>query len=128
MLRLRIQDTLVQHQSHDQAAYREIFCAEDHVLTTTLLMEACNGWNADLWMGLVDFEAAFDTIEHVKLWQVFARQGVDDRYIYILKTLYTSQRATVMLDVECREFSLARGVKQMDSISAMFFIAVMEEK
>ena len=32
----------------------------------------CKEWNSELWLALVDFEKAFDTVEHDALWQALA--------------------------------------------------------
>ena len=74
----------------------------------------------------MDFEKAFDTIEHEALWTVLADQSVDVAYIDLLKTLYRKQTATVVAGTESRVFTLQRGVKQGDPISALLFICVME--
>jgi len=78
-------------------------------------------------MGLVDFEKAFDTVEHRALWATLADQGIDSGYLEVLQRLYGSQSATVMAGAESRSFSLQRGVKQGDPLSALLFIAVMEQ-
>ena len=64
----RIQTTLMSQQSSDQAAYRAGYSTEDHLLTVTLMTELCSEWRSELWLGLIDFEKAFDTVEHDVLW------------------------------------------------------------
>ena len=59
-----IAPTIYMHQSCDHAAYRPGFSTEDHLMTLTLLIEGCREWSAELFVGLVDFEKAFDSIEH----------------------------------------------------------------
>ena len=87
MLCTRIQPGLLEKQSVDQAAYRPGFSTKDHLLTMTLLVERCSEWNVDLWLGLVDFEKAFVSIEHDGLWHVLADQGAHGDYVDLLKTL-----------------------------------------
>eukprot|EP00973_Karenia_brevis_P080329 11143847-Karenia_brevis.AAC.1 len=77
----------------------------------------------NMWLGLVDFEKAFDTVEHVPLWKVLKEQGLSDAYIGLLRKLYANQCAAVHTDVKSRTFSITRGVKQGDPISAILFIA-----
>ena len=77
-------------------------------------------------MGFVDFEKAFDSIEHEGLWHVLADQGVEVDYIELLKLLYKDQTASVLAGAKSRSFHVGRGVKQGDPISALLFIAVME--
>ena len=64
MLCMRLRSKIIGEQSVDQAAYRAGYSTEDHLLCTTLLLERHNEWNLPLWLGLVDFEKAFDTVEH----------------------------------------------------------------
>ena len=47
-------------------------------------------------------------------------------YVDLLKTLYYDQTASVIAGAKSRDFSVWRGVKQGDPISALLFIAVME--
>ena len=79
-----------------------------------------------MWLGLVDFEKAFDTVEHNSLWEALVELGIQPAYVNLLKILYRSQLATVASGAESRSFNLERGVKQGDPISSFLFIAVME--
>ena len=77
-------------------------------------------------MAFVDFEKAFDTVEHGALFDVVRDQGVPELYISILIKLYADQLAVVQADTLSRPFALSRGVKQGDPISSLLFIAIME--
>ena len=126
MLCARIKEDIAQQQSVDQAAYVKGFSTEDHLLCTTILLEQCAEWNVPLWLGLVDFEKAFDTVEHDSLWKALEELGISHSYINLLKGLYQDQTATVESGGRSRFFELQRGVKQGDPISALLFISVME--
>ena len=126
MLCHRLQDDVLGAQSPDQAAYRPGYSTEDHLLSMTLLYEHCREWNQELWLGMVDFEKAFDTVDHAKLWVVLSKVGVDACYVDILQRLYACQHAVVDVGVESRKFCLKRGVKQGDPISGLLFLAVVE--
>ena len=76
MLCARLKCTIIGQQSVDQAAYRQGFSTEDHLLCVTLLLERSSEWNAPVWLGLVDFEKAFDTVEHSTLWCALCELGV----------------------------------------------------
>ena len=126
MLCKRIQVDIINNQSVDQAAYRKGYSTVDHLLCTTLLMERAAEWNVEMWFGLVDFEKAFDTVEHEMLWDALSTQGVGNNYVWLLRALYDGQSATVVSSTESRRFELQRGVKQGDPISSLLFLAVME--
>jgi len=125
MLCNRITGTIMSNQSVDQAAYRKGFSTEDHLLSTALLIEGSLEFNEELWLALVDFEKAFDSVDHDALWSVLKTQAVDSKYIAVLRKLYYGQTARVRTDVHSRSFSMTCGVKQGDPISALLFIAVM---
>ena len=126
MLCARIESTIINGQSCDQAAYRKGYSTEDHLLSLTLLIEGCNEWNADLFIGMVDFEKAFDSIEHDPMWNVLEEQGVSTEYIALLQQAYHKQTAHVDTTTQSREFSITRGVKQGDPISGLLFICVVQ--
>ena len=126
MLCNRVGKTIVGQQSVDQAAYRPGFSTDDHLFCLMRMVESSSEWNIPLWLGLVDFEKAFDTVEHGPLWDALEELGVESQYVDVLKMLYRSQACTVLAGAESRAFSLERGVKQGDPLSSFLFIAVME--
>ena len=113
-------------KSSEQAAYKKTFSVEDHLLTVHLLIERCKEWNSPLWLALVDFTKAFDSIYHDSIWSVFAQQGLLEEYICTLRKIYSGSMAYVFTGIASRKFTLYRGVKQGDPLSAMLFIAVLE--
>ena len=102
MLCHRVQDAVFRAQSPDQAAYRPGFSTEDHLLSLTLLYERTREFNQDLWIGLVDFEKAFDTVDHDSLWRVLRDVGVEPCYVEILRRLYANQQSSVDVGVDSR--------------------------
>ena len=113
----RIQTTLMSQQSSDQAAYRAGYSTEDHLLTVTLMTELCSEWRSELWLGLIDFEKAFDTVEHDVLWEVLKDQGLHSDYIDIIKRLYDGQTAYVQARAASRRFPLLRGEARKSNLA-----------
>ena len=62
-----------------------------------------------------------------RAWDVLKDQGLHSDYIDIIKRLYDGQTAYVQAGAASRRFPLLRGVKQEDPVSALLFIAVMEQ-
>ena len=92
----RIQTTLMSQQSPGQAA--AVSCWLQHrrpFVAVTLITGLCSEWRSELWLGLIDFEKAFDTVEHDVLWEVLKDQGLHPDYIDIIKRLYDGQTAYV---------------------------------
>ena len=127
MLCNRMTAVLMRRQDVDQAAYRKGFSTEDHLITVLTLIERSREFSSPLWMALVDFEKAFDTVDHASLWRVLREQSVPERYIMLLGSLYDGQLASVQAGARSRSFPIQRGVKQGDPLSALLFIAVMQD-
>ena len=123
----RLTSTLMQKQDADQAAYRKDFSTQDHLFTVAILIERSYEHNFPLWMAAVDFEKAFDMVRHDSLWVVLSKQGLPVKYIHLLKELYRGQAATVQAGTRSKPLSVEQGVKQGDPISALLFIAVMQD-
>ena len=77
MLCTRLMQYIMPHQSVDQAAYRAGFSTVDHMLTVSMLIEKSREYNCPLWIALVDFEKAFDTVDDQACNWVWG--GWDDR-------------------------------------------------
>ena len=123
----RLEPLLDQHQCPDQAGFRHNYSTEDHLYTTTLLVERSYEWQLNLWVATIDFRKAFDTIDHNQLWQTLQNQNIPPPYIQLLQNLYTDQTATIRTDKQSRQFNLQRGVKQGDPLSSLLFNACLED-
>ena len=122
----RLCSILMPLQAVDQAAYRKTFSTDDHTFVVTQVVEKSLEYNLPIWLVLIDYTKAFDTVEHTMLWKVLADQGVPPDFILLLQRLYTGAQAYVRTDVSSRSFRICRGVRQGDPISPLLFIAVME--
>ena len=123
----RLTPIIMTTQGVEQAAYRKGFSTVDHLLTTVLVIERSWEFKVPLWIAMVDFEKAFDTVEHEPLWRVLRSNSVPEHYIHLLAVLYSEQKGVVKTDVQSNEFSISRGVKQGDPLSALLFIAIMQD-
>ena len=71
----RVLPSSIAAQSVEQAAYHKGYNTEDHILTVCLLIEQACEHNSPVWIALVDFQKAFDTIEHGPLREVLQQQN-----------------------------------------------------
>ena len=46
----------------------------------------------------VDFAKAFDSIQHQKLWEAFARNNIDGKFLTIIKSMYLQLKSCVKTD------------------------------
>ena len=63
----QIREVLAIAQPVEQAGFRQGFSVNDHLFAMTLLIEGSAEFNVPLWACTVDFQKAFDTVEHEAL-------------------------------------------------------------
>ena len=75
----------------------------------------------------IDFEKAFDSVEHPMMWEAIARFGYDPFLINMIKTLYKGANSAVMNNGHKLEtFSIERSCRQGDCVSPYLFLIAIE--
>jgi hypothetical protein len=72
--------------------------AREVLLSLTVLAKKCLDMNHDLYICFIDFEKAFDKVQHPKLIEILQQLRLDRRDIRIIKNLYWRQKARVRVD------------------------------
>ncbi len=76
----------------------------DHTHTINQILEKVREYNFEVNLAFVNFNKAFDTIYHDKIWESLAEQGTHPKYIQILVNLYSNANAYIKTDEKGREF------------------------
>ena len=119
---------LDENQPREQAGFRKGYSTVDHLQTINQLIEKCNGFNRPLCIGYIDYEKAFDSIEHKAIFKALRSIGINETYITILEDIYTGATARVHMDSQVpEEIPILRGVRQGDPISPKLFTATIQE-
>ena len=88
----------------------------------------CNEFKRRLCIGYIDYEKAFDSIEHEAIFKALRSIGINDTCITILEDTYTDATARVHKDNQVSEkIPILRGVRQGDPISPKLFTATIQE-
>ena len=128
LLQKRLTPVFDQQLTIEQAGFRKKFSTIDHMHTLAQIQEKAAEWQMPLWTCFIDFEKAFDSIEHKAIWQALEKQCLNAGYIELFQRLYAHQHVKVALDsMLSRPFELARGTKQGDPLSTLLFNAVLED-
>ena len=123
----RLELILEPQLSFDQAGFRKKCSTVDHVFALAQVAEKVEEYRQEVWVAVVDFMKAFDSIEHEAIWTALSKQGVCQVYIRVLQNLYRDQQGQVNTDKPSRKFPITRGTKQGDPLSTLLFNAVVED-
>lgn len=122
----RLSITLDENQPAEQAGFRKNFSTVDHIQVVTQIVGKCREYNKTIYVGFIDFTKAFDSLEHIAIWDALCQQGVEEVYVKLLHNIYSKSSAKIRLEKEGPEFPIRRGVRQGDPLSPKIFCSVLE--
>ena len=124
----RTERTLDENQPREQAGFRKGYSTSDHLQALNQTIEKSNEYSLPLYIGFIDYEKAFDTVEHFAIFKALRKTNINETYINSLQNIYSQATARIHLDKSVSgEFPAHRGVRQGDPLSPKLFTAVMEE-
>ena len=80
----RMETILGYNQSREQAGFRKGFSTTDHIQVLTQLIEKTNEYEVPMCFAFIDYEKAFDSVEHLGIISAVRNHGVSKAYIDLL--------------------------------------------
>ena len=127
VIKNRIEKQLDFNQAREQAGFRSGFATTDHLQVITQLVEKTNEYEMPMYFAFVDYEKAFDSVEHIGIVEALIEHQIDKVYIETLSNGYNNATSLIRLDKESSKFPIQRGVRQGDTISPKLFNAGLEQ-
>ena len=85
-------------------------------------MEKAREFQKNIYFCLIDYDKAFDCVDHNKLWKTLKEMGIPDHLTCLLRNLYAGQEITVRTGHGTTDwFQIGKGVCQGCILSPCLF-------
>ncbi len=127
VLKERLYKVMDENQGREQAGFRHDHSTIDQIFILNQIIQKANEYQIQVNLLLIDFQKAFDTVEHWYTWETLKSQGVGMNYIRIIRSMYDKVEAYIRTDYAGKKFPVNRGVRHGDPLSPNLFNCVLEE-
>ena len=123
----RIKNELDKLLREEKSGFRHEISCVDKIATLRIIIEQTIEWQTPLYINFVDFQRAFESIDHEVLWNILRHYGLPEKIIKVIKLLYenftcqvTHRRTTT------NAFPVTTGVRQGCLLSPLLFLVVVD--
>ena len=111
----------------EQAGFRQERSCTDQIATLRIIIEQSLEWNTGLYLGFVDFEKAFDSVDREVIWQILWHYGVPEKIVNMIRCFYSGFECQAIHDGFLTEpFQVRTGVRQGCLLSPLLFLVVLD--
>lgn len=123
LLSIRLQRVILNLVHANQYGFLKCRSIQDCLAWTLEYLHQCKHSRCEIVVIKLDFEKAFDLIEHSAIRAILQNMGFDDRWMGWIDNLLDSGSSAVVLNgVPGKQFSCLRGVRQGDPLSPLLFV------
>ena len=94
-LQVRFQQYVNQELPDVQAGFRKSRGIRDQIANICWSIEKSREFQKNIYFCFIDYDKAFDCVDHNKLWKILQEMGIQDHLTCLLRNLYAGQEATV---------------------------------
>ncbi|EPB72885.1 reverse transcriptase [Ancylostoma ceylanicum] len=94
--------------------------------TAHQIAEKSKEYNFPVYVALIDYKKAFDSLEWNAVWTALGRRGIHPELIEMLRKLYESSSTSVLVNAHPVPVTIRRGIKQGDTMSPKLFNATLQ--
>lgn len=122
----RLAPVIDTHQPIEQAGFRSGFSTIGHIQMVDQMIEKYSEFNKPLYLAFTDYKKAFNSISHESIWESLKALNTNEKYINILRNIYSNSTSRVKLNRVGKVMNIKRGGRQGDPLSPKLFIAVLQ--
>jgi len=105
-----------------QTIFNRILGTREALVAIQVLIQKCNDQRKDIMMCFIDYEKAFDRVQHHILIQILNRLDIDQKDIRCIQSLYRNQMTKVRVGNDLTEARpICRGVREWCVLSPLLF-------
>ena len=80
----------------EQAGFRQDISCTDQIATLRIIVEQSIEWNSSLYVNVVDYKKAFDSLERETLCKILRHYGVPMKLVNMIKNAYEGMSCRVI--------------------------------
>ena len=108
-----------------QAGFRKGRGTRDQIANICWIIKKAREFQENIYFCFIDYDKAFDCVDHNKLWKILQEMGIPDHLTCLLRNLYAGQEATVRTGHGTTDWlQIGKGVHQGCILSPCLKIAV----
>ena len=122
ILQARLQQYMNREISDVHAGFRKGRGTRDQTANICWTIKKAREFQKNIYVCFIDYDKAFDCVDHHKLWKILREMGIPDHLTCLLRNLYAGQEATVRTGHGTTDwFQIGKGVRQGCILSPCLF-------